>query len=60
MADVFKFGGFIKNTNKRREKGAGLPTPSTNPPTQSEKPARTMTQAEFSYGVEGTRRNPKK
>jgi hypothetical protein len=57
MADIFNFGGFIKNTNKRREKEAeGPPTP----PAAATESQPSMTQSEFSYGSEGMqRRKPK-
>ena len=57
MADLFNFGGFIKNTNKRREKEAEGAVDTSKESTESA--PETMTQAEFSYGSEGMRRKPK-
>lgn len=63
MADLFNFGGFIKNTNKRREKAAGLTesesTSEDKTETTESVPKGTMSQSEFSYGSEGMRRKPK-
>jgi len=62
MADIFKFGGFIKATNKKREAAAGLIEPAAAKPeegSQSGTVKPTMTQAEFSYGSEGMRRKRK-
>jgi hypothetical protein len=62
MADIFKFGGFIKNNLKKREEATGLAEPVAEPEegsqsaTQSGTAKPTMTQAEFSYGSEGMRR----
>ena len=53
MADIFNFGGFLKNTNKKREEQAGVSTPNPKPSTESQP---TMSQGDFSYGPEGARR----
>lgn len=58
MADLFNFGGFIKNTNKRREKEAETPAEDKTESTESV-PFGTMSQGDFSYGEEGMRRKPK-
>jgi len=59
MADFFKFGGFLKTTQKKREDEAGL---NDKPqPKASEESQPSMTQSDFSYGPEGMRRvKPKK
>jgi hypothetical protein len=54
MADIFNFGGFLKNTNKRREKEAATPKENSN------ESQETMSQSEFANGPEGTRRIRKK
>ena len=53
MTDIFNFGGFLKNTNKKREEQAGVSTPAPKPSDESQP---TMTQGDFSYGPEGARR----
>jgi hypothetical protein len=54
MADIFNFVGFLKNTNKRREKEAETPKENSN------ESQETMSQSEFANGPEGTRRIRKK
>jgi hypothetical protein len=60
MADIFNFGGFLKNTNKRREKEAETPKEKETPKENSNESQETMSQSEFANGPEGTRRIRKK
>lgn len=59
MADIFNFGSFLKNTNKRREEEAEKPS-ETKPSTESQPSQGTMSQSDFLYGTEGMRRKEKK
>lgn len=62
MADVFKFGGFLRATNKKREKEAGLDEdaqPAKQETQESSDSTKSMSQGEFSYGSEGMRRKRK-
>lgn len=57
MADIFKFGGFLKSTNKKREEAAEQAAPAKQDSTESQP---SMSQSDFLYGTEGLRRKDKK
>lgn len=65
MADIFKFGGFLKAINKKREQAAesssapAKPEEGSQSTTQTGTVQPTMSQADFLYGTEGMRRKRK-
>lgn len=57
MADIFKFGAFLKGVNKKREESAEQAAPAKQDSTESQP---SMSQSDFLYGTEGLRRKEKK
>lgn len=57
MADIFKFGSFLKNVNKKREESAEQAAPAKQDSTEAQP---SMSQSDFLYGSEGMRRKEKK
>lgn len=62
MASIFNFGGFLKNTNKKREADAMPDEPVMKPVSEESTapPKEGMSQSDFLYGTEGMRRKPQR